>query len=460
MKGPARVAFETLGCKVNQYDTQALSELFAGAGFRVVEPGEPADVYVVNTCAVTAVAERKSRQAVRRAVRRAAGRGAVLVTGCLAQLRGDALARLPGVAAVVGPENRRTLLELAARWVKGAGRPPAAWPEGGWRGRPPRARRPVAYEELPVSSFGARCRAVVKVQDGCDEMCTFCAVPYARGMSRSRAPEAVLDEVRRLVDAGYREVVLSGVHLGAYGRDLGGGTDLARLVERIEGLDGVFRVRLSSLLPTALTDGLVAVWRGSRRLCPHLHLSLQSGDDGVLSAMGRRYTADEVRRRLDRLREAVPDLAVSCDVIVGFPGETERAFQATVRLLEELPVVRLHRFPFSPRPATAAARLGPGPAPPAVRRRMTALRELEDRLALEFHRTLEGRDVEVLVEHPRAGAVRPEGVDGHYVRVELEALGPGAPAPGTLVGARVTRAGPRKVRAVVRPAGRREAGER
>lgn len=443
------MAFATLGCKVNQYDTQALSELFVRFGFDVVGFDEAADVYVVNTCAVTAAGDRKSRQVIRRAVRRARGQAAVMVTGCLAQLRGEALAAMEGVSAVVGTDRRRRLVDLALQWV--------ATRQGRFGGEvePPtvlRRRRP-GYEELPIASFADRSRAVVKVQDGCDEMCSFCIVPYTRGAARSRRPEAVVDEVRRLVDRGYRELVLSGVHLGAYGKDLGDGTTLTRLLERIEEVPGQFRVRLSSLLPASLTEELVAAWGRSGRLCPHLHLSLQSGDDAVLRAMGRRYTADEVRRRVGRLREAVPDLAISCDIIVGFPGETDPAFERTARLLEELGAMRLHLFPFSPRPGTRAARLGGGVPVEVVRRRMQALQALEDRLALAFHRTLEGRDVEVLVEQPEAEAAWPEGVDGHYVRVELPGLPLEALEPGHLVRATVTEAGRHRVRAVLAGSG-------
>ena len=440
-----RVAFATLGCKVNQYDTQALSELFVRRGFDVVDFEEEADVYVVNTCAVTATGDRKSRQVIRRAVRRARGRSAVMVTGCLAQLQGEALSRLEGVSAVVGTDRRSRLVELAVQWLETR--------EGRLDGQvePPRVlrRQRLAYEELPIGSFADRSRAVVKVQDGCDEMCSFCIVPYTRGRARSRRPEAVVDEVRRLVDRGFRELVLSGVHLGAYGKDLGDGTTLTHLLERLEQLPGEFRLRLSSLLPASLTDDLVAAWGRSSRLCPHLHLSLQSGDDAVLRDMGRRYTADEVRRRIERLRQAVPDLAISCDVIVGFPGETDQAFERTARLLEEIGAMRLHAFPFSPRPGTRAARSRQTVPPDVVRSRMQTLRALEDRLALAFHRTLEGQEVEVLVEQPAPDAPWPEGVDEHYVRVELPELSAGELPAGRLVRATVTEAGRYRVRAVL-----------
>ena len=462
------VAFATLGCKVNQYDTQALQELFARQGFRVVPFEGPADVYVVNTCAVTGEGERQSRQVVRRAVRRSGGGAAVVVTGCLAQLPTSRLASIPGVAAVVGTQRRAAVVEAAQAWLAGrrghaperpglsdgAGSAPAPAPAvAASRGRP---RGP--YEELGVESFTGRSRAVVKVQDGCDEMCTFCVVPFTRGVSRSRAPQAVVEEVRRLVERGYRELVLSGVHLGSYGEDLPRRTNLVELLMQLEELPGPFRLRLSSLLPSSLSPQLVDWWGASRRLCPHIHLSLQSGDDGVLAAMGRSYTADWVREAVAALRRRRPDLSVSADVIVGFPGESERAFAATAQLVDELEVARLHVFPYSPRPFTAAARL-PDDVPARVKReRVRELVQVAERAALRYHRRLVGHLVQVLVEDgPPGPAVH--GVDEHYVRVQLrlhQGLSfPGEPArpqPGQLVAARVVEAGTHRVEAVCLPA--------
>lgn len=442
----ARIALATLGCKVNQYDSQSLAELFRLHGFEVVDFDHPADVYVINTCAVTSTGERKSRQLIRRATRRAGGRVPVLVTGCLAQLAPQTTLAIPGVTAVVGTDRRARLVELARRWVdplaRGEGVPPNAIEVA-----PGLRRRRPPYEELPVSTFPGRSRATVKVQDGCDEGCTFCIVPHTRGLSRSRPPEAVVAEVRRLVEAGYREVVLSGVHLGLYGRDLGLEGGLAALLGRLESIPGTFRLRLSSLLPGSLDDRLIEWFGISRRLCPHVHLSLQSGDDGVLAAMGRRYRADDVRRTVGALRERRPDLAVSADVIVGFPGETDSAFCRTARLVADLEAFRLHVFPYSPRPGTAAAARKPTVGVRERQRRLRQLRALGDELAGRFHARLVGREVDVLVEsppEPAAGAL--EGVDEHYVRVRLDARR--IPGPGHLVRARVVSAGTQWVQGV------------
>ena len=449
--GCPTVAFATLGCKVNQYDTRALAELFGRQGFRVVPFDGPADVYVINTCSVTGEGERKSRQLIRQAVRRAAGRSAVVVTGCLAQVQPERLRSMAGVTAVVGTDRRARAVEAALGWLNSraatAGPARAGTGEGG-AADAIRLRPGGPYEELPVSAFEERSRAVVKVQDGCDEMCSFCIVPFTRGVSRSRSPQAVVDEVRRLVEAGFREVVISGIHLGLYGRDLPGGPDLTELLRRVEEVPGDFRVRLSSLLPGYVSDELIDWWGRSRRLCPHVHLSIQSGDDGVLRRMRRGYTVEGVREAVRRLRQARPDLAVSADVIVGFPGETEEAFERTARLVEELEVARLHVFPYSPRPRTAAARLSNDVPASTKRARVRQLLALAERTALRYHRRLVGRPVEVLVERHAGARDVVEGVDEHYVRVRL--VGPEPhPAPGSLVGARVVAAGSRRVEAVL-----------
>ncbi|WP_324717542.1 tRNA (N(6)-L-threonylcarbamoyladenosine(37)-C(2))-methylthiotransferase MtaB [Carboxydochorda subterranea] len=434
-----RVAFLTLGCKVNQYDTQAMAELFARQGWTVVDGEQRADVVVVNTCAVTGEGGRKSRRAIRRAVRQARPGTMVLVTGCLAQLESEQLAAIPGVRAVVGPDRRRRLVEIAMeRSGRVAGDGPS--PEVDVALEPRRGRR--SWEELPVRSFVERSRAVVKVQDGCDEMCAFCVVPYVRGRSRSRPPEAVIDEVRTLAAAGYQEIVVSGIHLGAYGAD---GWDLTRLLEAIEEVPGSFRVRLSSLLPGSLTESLVRRWGDSRRLCPHLHLSLQSGDDEILERMGRRYRMAEVEERVEALRSSRPDLAVSADVIVGFPGESDRAAEATVEALRRLGVARVHAFPYSARPLTRAARLDGRVPPEVVRRRMQRVRAVAAELAVRYHRSLVGREVDVLVERSPSATIWAEGVDEHYVRVRLAGMAGNGVRPGRVVRAQVLEAGRMRV---------------
>lgn len=446
---PVRVAVWTLGCKVNQYDSESIAQLFRRHGFSVVGFEEEADLYVINTCAVTATGEHKSRQLIRRAARRARGKGAVMVTGCLAQLQPGLVGSMDGVVAVVGTDRRGRLVQLAAEWAKGATLPSAACPDvaGAFRDARP------AYEELPVACFPDRARAVVKIQDGCDEMCTFCIVPYSRGRARSREAGAVLDEVRRLVDANFHEIVLSGVNVAAYGRDLGQRDGLLRLLERIEALPGSFRIRLGSVLPSALTCELLAWWGGSQRLCPHIHLSLQSGDDGVLRRMGRRYRADDVRMAVGRLREMRPDLAVTADVIVGFPGETEEAFGRTVGLVEELGTMRLHLFPFSPRPGTPAAHLSGRVDGEVAARRMRHLSATGERAGAAYLERLCGREVDVLVERPAPGSARFQGVDEHYARVELEGTAAGSLEAGRVVRARVVGTGLRGLRAVVADAG-------
>ncbi|MCL6450362.1 MAG: MiaB/RimO family radical SAM methylthiotransferase [Acetobacteraceae bacterium] len=481
------VAFYTLGCKVNQYDTAGLAALFSARGYRVVRPGEAADVCVINTCTVTARSQAKSRQAVRRACRLYPG-AVVAVAGCGSEVFPQDFA-LPGVEVVAGVRDRRRLPDLveaalAARAAgAGAARLPGAGagpphgggePPGGWGGLNPAAAEPVAaddgwwqgvpaaggggyregragtgwpegpagctagsprdFEEMPGGLVEGRTRGVLKVQEGCDQRCAYCLVPRARGPARSRRLAGALEEARALAARGCREVVVCGTHLGAYGRDGGGGREAEPLLELLSGLTripGLERVRLSSIEPMDVGPGLleaVALWP---RLCRHLHLPLQSGSDRVLRAMGRPYTSAQFRGLVERLRALNPEVAVTTDLMVGFPGESDDDFLLTLRLVEEVRPSRLHVFRFSARPGTPAACL-PGRVPEAVSEgRSRRLIDLGSRLSLEFHRRYVGRQVEVLLEG------RGGGFTSNYIWVRLR--GP-AGAAGRLCRALVAAA--------------------
>lgn len=431
--GSARVAVHTLGCKVNQYDGEALLALFRQRGYRVVGFDEPADVYIINTCTVTHEGDRKSRQLIRRA-RRCNPEAVVVVAGCYAQTSPGEVAGLPGVDVVLGNSDRARVVELAE-----AAR--------GRRGAPLRAVGDIfrvrAFEELPASGLTGRTRAVLKVQEGCAEFCAYCIVPYARGRPRSRRPEEARAEAERLAAAGYREVVLAGTHLGAYGRDLAPGPDgrpvrLGDLLRAIHAVEGIARIRLSSLEPMDVDDALLAAMGELPKVCPHLHLPLQSGSDRVLARMRRRYTADGFRRLVARARRLVPDLGLTTDVIAGFPGEGEEDHRATLALLEEVGFHRIHVFPFSPRSGTPAAR-APGQVPPEVReRRVRELLALGRRLARACHERLVGRRVEVLAEAGPGREGGPlEGYTPQYIRVRFAGSGELA---NRLVAVRVTAA--------------------
>jgi threonylcarbamoyladenosine tRNA methylthiotransferase MtaB len=364
-----RVSVVTLGCKVNRCESRALEERLAARGHAVVPFGELADAVVINTCTVTHRADRDARALVRRARRTVPG-ARVVATGCYAQVEPEALAAL-GVDAVVGNGEKTTLPEvLEAR-------------AGGIRVGDVAALRELEPE--PVRRFEGRSRAFLKVQDGCACFCAYCIVPYARGAPRSLPLPAVRAGLARLAEAGHREVVLTGVHLGLWGRDLAPARSFGALLDVAEE-SGLPRVRLSSLEPGELTADVVARLAGARSLCPHLHVPLQSGSDRVLEAMGRPYTAAEFRRRVEEAAEAVPDLCLGLDVIVGFPGEGDADFEQTASLLQEVPFAYLHVFPFSPRRGTRAWGLPNRVPPPVVAERSRRLRALSKKKREAFER--------------------------------------------------------------------------
>jgi threonylcarbamoyladenosine tRNA methylthiotransferase MtaB len=398
-----RYRIATLGCKVNQYESQYLKETLEAAGYREAGPGETAQLCLINTCTVTAEADAQSRQVIRRLARAHPG-AAVVVVGCYAARDPEAVARLPGVTQVL-PDK--------ARWLEGL--------------------RPFGVQELPrgIRRFDGRTRAFVQVQDGCLLTCTYCIIPQVRPRLQSRDPEEIAAEVAQLTAAGYQEIVLTGIHLGHYGLDRSRGRPkeqwcrLWHLLERLEQLPGVFRLRLSSLEAAEVRDDLVRVLAQSRRLVPHLHLCLQSGSDRILARMRRRYRTAGFLERCRRLQEALDLPALTTDVIVGFPGETEEDFQATCQVLRQVGFSRVHIFPFSPRPGTPAADF-PDPVPPAViAERRRRLQELEQELAEAYYRQLLGRRLEVLVEEPvpeRPGWVR--GTACRYAPVFLPGWAP------------------------------------
>ena len=362
------VSFATLGCKTNQFESAAMRELLAGAGYRVVPFDSGAGLVIVNTCTVTAATDAQSRNLVRRA-RRLNPHCRVVVTGCYAQIDPQALADLPGVELVIGNEEKRGLLD----YLQSASSRPIAVAD----------IRAAATAAIPVlSSVAERSRAFVQIQNGCDAFCSYCIIPHARGPSRSAPPEQVLDQLRQLAAQGLPEIVLTGIHVGNYGLDLEPRCSLLELLRRIETDTAVKRLRLGSIEPTEIDDHLIASIASSAILCPHLHIPLQAGDDSVLKRMRRSYGREDFRSLVRRITAVIPDVAIGLDVIAGFPGETAEEFENTVALIAELPVSHLHVFPFSKRPGTAAAAM-PGHLPGDVKKqRAERLRRLgEEKLA-------------------------------------------------------------------------------
>ena len=403
-----RVAILTLGCKVNAYDTAAIGDRLVRAGCRLVDLDDGADVVVVNSCTVTDAADAESRRLARRARRTNPG-ARVVLTGCYAQTQPDAAAAESAVDHVVGLNRLDALVEAVTA------------PE-----RAPRVVVGNSRREHTVETFGARTfpghtRAFLKVQEGCDLFCTFCIVPMARGASRSLGAREVLDEVRALAAAGFEEIVLTGVHLGGWGEDLRPGGDLAGLVAAIAEHGLVRRLRLSSVDPHEVTEPLLRAMAASPSVCPHLHVPLQAGDDGVLRRMRRRYDTALARERLAMIRELLPDASIGTDVIAGFPGEDAAAFERTLAFVEESPITYCHVFPYSLRSGTTAAKLeGHNPAA-VIAERARRLRALGERKRHAFARRFDGADAEVLVEttrDPATGALR--GYTRNYLRVRLD----------------------------------------
>lgn len=402
-----RIAFATLGCRLNQFETDAMAGMARQAGYTPVSFDEEADLYVINTCTITHEADADSRQLIRRAVgRNPAAR--VIVTGCYAQAAPDRVAQIPGVDLVLGNVEKRDLLTYLGGPVNAAA--PII------RVAEIRNRRPVSW--LPTSVDADRTRVHLKVQDGCNYACAFCIVPQVRGRNRSQPPEVILREIVRLAETRYPEVVLTGIHLGTYGRDLSPPTSLAALCRRIEALPVPIRVRLSSVDPHEVTDDLVDFLGDSTKFCRHLHLPVQHGDDRILKLMRRRHTVADFARLVERLGREIPGIAIGSDVIVGFPGEGEAEFANTVRLLETLPITYLHVFSYSRRPGTAAATM-PDQVPKTVKAaRNRVLRCLAAEKNLGFRQGQLGRTLEVVVldrRDPQAGGL--EGLTDNYLRV-------------------------------------------
>ncbi len=400
------VGFATLGCRLNQVESQEMRALVEQAGFRAVEEGEAAHVYVVNTCTVTSRADFSDRQAIRRIIR-ANPDALVVVTGCLAQTDPDALRRMPGIDLVLGNQEKYRLPELLGSLVK--------------RDSPDvRVGRIADARDVPsapVARMGGRSRAFVKIQDGCQHRCAFCIVPAARGRSRSQEPKVLVEQVGALVETGYGEITLTGVDIGHYGWDLVPRTSLAALVARLAEVEGLRWLRLSSVLPAYFTPELVEAVTTVPIVAPHLHLPLQSGSDRVLRLMRRPYNTAMYRALAEKLAAAIPDLGLGADVIVGHPGEADADFEATMALVAELPLSYLHVFAYSDRKGTEAARMGGRVPASRIRERSARLRSLGAEKSLAFRRGLLGRSVEVLVLEGRQAEGTLTGLTSNFVEV-------------------------------------------
>lgn len=410
-------AYYTLGCKVNQYETEKIREDMEHRGIRTVPFGSFADVYVINTCTVTATADSKSRKAIRGAIRRNPS-ALVVVTGCYAHLHPDAIQAIAGVDLVVPNFAKDSIADRITGCLREA----------------------IGADQQPSTvnhQLRSRTRAIVKVQDGCDNFCAYCAVPLARGVLSSRPMSEVADEVRRLAEEGHKEIVLTGIRLGRYESE---GVSLPALIRRISELNGIERIRLSSVEPMEVSDELLQTMAGLRKVCRHLHVPLQSGSDEVLRRMGRPYTGADFASLIRRARDRIPELGLTTDVMVGFPGETAEQFEATVDLVREVDFSRLHVFRFSPRPGTAAEQMPNRLSAKELERRSRALIELGKRQAQAFAERFVGHEVEVLVEGRRRTVGGDEvlvGFTDNYIEVAFRGS---ASLRGRIVKVRAQRA--------------------
>lgn len=424
------VAFHTLGCKVNHYETEAIWQLFKENGYSRTEFEKQSDVYVINTCTVTNTGDKKSRQVIRRAIRQNPD-AVICVTGCYAQTSPAEIMAIPGVDIVVGTQERTKMLDYIQQYKT--------------------ERKPInavgnimknrVYEELDVPSFTDRTRASLKIQEGCNNFCTFCIIPWARGLMRSRDPQEVVRQAQQLVDAGYMEIVLTGIHTGGYGEDLKD-YNLAQLLRDIENnVKGLKRLRISSIEASQLSDEVIDVLRDSKIVVRHLHIPIQSGSDTVLKRMRRKYTMEFFANRLDRLRVALPDLAITSDVIVGFPGETEEEFMETFNFIRDQKFSELHVFPYSKRTGTPAARMENQVDEDVKNERVHRLITLNDQLAVEYASRFEGEVLEIIPEEAYkqdSAANMVEGYTDNYLKVVI----PGSEdLIGKLVRVKITKAG-------------------
>ena len=429
---PRTVAIHTHGCKLNQADSRTLAREFSEAGYRVVAADAPAEVVVLNTCTVTATADAKARQYLRAAARRNPG-ALVVATGCYAQRAGDELAGMPVVSLTLGNTGKPALVAAVTARLAGAEVDAAAAPGQTGIGlagasalaQPAIIQSPLppidpaaAQAPLPVAAGGRglpfRSRAMVKIQEGCDQVCAYCIVPKVRGRERSLPPESIISEIRRCVAEGYREVALTGTQLGTYGFDLDG-VGLRQLLRRILNETGVERLRVSSLQAHEITPELLELW-DDRRLCPHFHIPLQSGSDTILRAMRRRYDTRQFAATVGLVRQRLPDAGLTTDLIAGFPGESDSDFAAGYAFAQAMQFSDLHLFPYSPRPGTSAAYYGGQVAEADKRERMAQLLAMAAESRREFRQGQLGRTASALWERAAAGGVW-HGLTGNYLRV-------------------------------------------
>lgn len=402
------VGMYTLGCKVNQYETEAITSIFRKAEYEVVDFEEKADVYVINTCTVTNLSDRKSRQMIRKA-KKTNKDSIVVVVGCYAQTAPDEVAAIEGVNLIIGTKDRGQILDYIEQIVLGEEQINVVNDIMGNR----------FFEELSIDSNIERTRAFLKIQEGCSQFCAYCIIPYARGPIRSRKPDEVISEAKKMVEAGFKELVLTGIHVASYGKDLKEEkTSLLEIIKEVHSIQGLERLRLGSIEPTTITEEFAKMAGELDKLCPHYHISLQSGCDTTLKRMNRKYNTNEYEEGLIRLRRHVLDVAITTDVMVGFPGETKEEFEQTVEYLKKINLYQMHIFKYSPRKGTPAATFNDQVKPETKEERSKILIDMSLNNTISFNKSHIGKEITVLLEQFVKGKDGyMEGMTPNYIKV-------------------------------------------
>lgn len=403
----AKIAFYTLGCKVNQADTASMENLFLRSGHQLVSFDGEADVYIINTCVVTNTGQRKSRQTIHRAIRKNPN-ALIVVTGCYPQTAAEEVKAIAGVDMIIGNQDRAQIVQLVEERL--------AHRQTDTLDAVHKLTASTAFEEMAAGDITDKTRAFLKIQEGCNQFCTYCIIPYARGPLRSRSLESIRTETQRLISAGFKEIVLIGIHLGCYGKENPDGPTLYDAVKTVLDVPGVQRLRLGSLESVEVEPRLLTLMQEDARFCRHLHLPLQSGCDKVLQAMHRPYTTAKFKTLLADIKTKVPDIAITTDVIVGFPGETEADFETTCKFAESCGFSKMHIFPFSARKGTPAEKFAGAVTEAVKKERADILGRIDETMHKTFLQGMVGKTAEVLFEQP-AGDGYFEGLTGNYQRV-------------------------------------------
>lgn len=399
-----KVAFHTLGCKVNQYETEAMEELFKKRGYEVVLPDDIADIYIINTCTVTNLGDRKSRQFIRRA-KKLNEESIIAVVGCYSQTAPDEVEKIEDVDIIIGTTDREKIVDLCEEVKRTKKRINIVRNIKSYK----------QFEDLSIDNVKSKTRAYIKIQDGCNQYCSYCIIPYARGPIRSRKLDDIIIEARRLADSGFKEIILTGIHVASYGKDLGD-VNLLDVISKVNEIEGIERIRLSSMEPTFIDEKFMQKAVEIKKLCDHFHLSLQSGSDTVLKRMNRKYTKNQYRDIVALIRKYMPKAGITTDIIVGFPGETEEEFNETCDFVNEIGFSRIHVFKYSPRNGTPASKMENQIHGSKKHERSEKLISLGDKLMDKFNSQFIGRTIEVLFEEEKDGYY--EGYTTNYVRVK------------------------------------------